>query len=289
MTPPLRTTSKKPSAGSRRLLATSVWVALASLVVACGAEESDGDGPDAESRSEPPGLQLVAIGDSIPYNAPTDCPGCTGFVESYAAQVEEATGQAVQVTNRSEHTGLQVEGLVASLDASADHLREADVILVGIAHNSTELASDMPCGAPLGANDLPEWSEVDRQCAVAAAKKYRPVFAKLFADVAALREGSPTILRAVNRYNDFLGWEEGNLTPGEDRRTKVVLDAWNGMLCETATSAGFGCADIYAAFNGPDGLDPSGELLANDYTHPSQKGNDLITSVLTEMGFEPLA
>ena len=43
----------------------------------------------------------------------------------------------------------------------------------------------------------------------------------------------------------------------------------NAMLCAAAEGNGFGCADIYRAFNGPDGVKPSGDLLAEDYTHPS--------------------
>jgi len=44
------------------------------------------------------------------------------------------------------------------------------------------------------------------------------------------------------------------------------------MLCQTAEQDGFHCADTYHAFNGPDGSKASGELLAEDYTHPSDNG-----------------
>lgn len=93
----------------------------------------------------------------------------------------------------------------------------------------------------------------------------------------------------INRYNDWIGWEEGSLGPAEDRKTKIFLDARNAMLCEAAGASGFICADIYEAFNGPDGLRPSGELLAADQTHPSNEGNALIADVLADLGFAPLA
>jgi hypothetical protein len=41
------------------------------------------------------------------------------------------------------------------------------------------------------------------------------------------------------------------------------------MLCNSAKAHGFGCADIAKAFNGPDGMRPSGNLLAADYTATS--------------------
>jgi hypothetical protein len=61
------------------------------------------------------------------------------------------------------------------------------------------------------------------------------------------------------------------------------------MICERAKAHGFGCADLSRAFNGPDGLRPSGELLAADYTHPSDQGNQVITRVLADPGYSPLA
>jgi len=49
------------------------------------------------------------------------------------------------------------------------------------------------------------------------------------------------------------------------------------------------CADLYHAFNGPDGSKDAGDLLAGDHTHPSEKGNDLIATLLVDEGFAPLA
>ena len=60
------------------------------------------------------------------------------------------------------------------------------------------------------------------------------------------------------------------------------------MICQTATSNGFTCADIYHAFNGPDGRMPAGNLLAQDTVHPSDKGNEVISQVLTDLGYAPL-
>jgi hypothetical protein len=64
---------------------------------------------------------------------------------------------------------------------------------------------------------------------------------------------------------------------------------WDAVLCAAATAKGFGCADVSTAFNGPDGLKPSGDLLAAHYTQPSDKGNALIADVLVAMGFDPLS
>ena len=60
------------------------------------------------------------------------------------------------------------------------------------------------------------------------------------------------------------------------------------MICKAAQANGFTCADIYNTFNGPDGLTPSGDLLAMDNTHPSNKGNEVIARTLADLGFAPL-
>jgi hypothetical protein len=111
----------------------------------------------------------------------------------------------------------------------------------------------------------------------------------LFSRVSDLRKGQPTILRTINRYSDWIGWREARLTPEQENRTTIILDAWNEMLCSAAEKHGFACIDIYHAFNGQDGSNPAGDLLAMDYTHPSDKGNVLIAELLASQGFAPLA
>lgn len=118
---------------------------------------------------------------------------------------------------------------------------------------------------------MPDWSRVDAACAAASTVKYRPQFDQLFSQISASREGKPTILRTINRYNDVIGWPEGHLTPVQDEQTTMLLDAWNPMLCGSAETRGLTCVDVYDAFNGPDGSRPSADLLAKDYTHPPTK------------------
>jgi lysophospholipase L1-like esterase len=242
-----------------------------------------------ESASPPAaeaGLKLVAIGDSIPYNSSEDCPGCTGFVDRLATAVGESEGEEVEVDNLSEHNGLTLEMLMDELDSFSEDLADADVILVGIAHNSIELASYTPCGTPADENELPDWSVMTEKCARASAEKYRPIYDELFGTIAGLRQGKPTLLRTVNRYNDWIGYTEIEFTPEVDRKTAMFIRYWNDMLCASAEAHGFGCADLSTAFNGKDGMRPSGDLLGGDYTHPSEKGNELIAQVLTAMGIE---
>jgi lysophospholipase L1-like esterase len=289
----------RPRPGSpRRIVRRCVKViagfALLTLA-ACSTTGSPAGGgsatpPSGHSASSAgrPGLSLVAIGDSIPYNSPDDCPGCTGFVDQYAKAVEKATGQHVTVQNLSQHTGLTLPQLLGELGSFKQPLSAADVILVGIAHNSFELNADAPCGRPV-INQTPVWSVVNARCAAKSAAKYQPMYQKLYSQITAWRDGKPTILRTINRYNDWIGFADAHLTHAQDLKTKTMLDAWDKMLCSTATANGFACADIYHAFNGPAGTKAAAGLLGPDYTHPSQLGNDTIASVLEAPGYAPLA
>lgn len=281
---------------ARTSLALALALALL-LVSGCGWAGTEGGAdpgtgapadPAPTSLASEEGLKLVVIGGSIPANAPEDCPGCTGFADLYGQELERATGAAVEVLNFSVETDVTVQRLLDGLPSLAEYLVEADAVIVSVAHGSSELASDQPCGVPLTAAGFPRWDAVDAECAAAAAARSRPLYERLFQRVAATRAGQPTILLTMNRYNDWIGYRAAHLSADEEQRTKVVLDAWNSMVCEAAETHGFACADIYSAFNGTDGLRPSGRLLAKDYTHPSQQGNDLIARVLVDLGFDPL-
>ncbi|HET9907394.1 MAG TPA: GDSL-type esterase/lipase family protein [Anaerolineales bacterium] len=236
-----------------------------------------------------PHWNLVVVGDSIPYNSPNDCPGCTSFVDRYAEAITVATGKAVKVQNLSTHTGLQIDGLLQMLASSKmqESIANADIIIVGIAHNDAAMNSnDDLCDGPNG--DNPDWSKYNAECAIASAELFQPKFESVYSQIVALRDGKPTIFRTINRYNDWNGWPGHDLSPEGIKATKEVIDAWNEMICKAAEDNGFVCADIYSEFNGSDGLTPSGDLVARDYTHPSDKGNEVIAQVLTEIGFAPL-
>jgi hypothetical protein len=215
---------------------------------------------------------LVVVGDSIPYNHPKDCPGCAGVAARYAAAIETATGRDVRLTNLSEYTGLRVEGLLAELESDAvrrSAIAGADIVLITIAHNNVV---------------CPDW-DLDRAACATLAEQYRSTYSQVFAAVVALRAGRSTAFRTVNRYNDVT---RPGATEGEAAGSKLILDAWNEMVCAEAMARGFLCADIYSTFNGPDGLTPSGALLAKDYTHPSDLGGERIVGALDGLGYAPL-
>ena len=232
---------------------------------------------------------LVAVGDSIPFNSAEDCQGCTGFVDRYGAAIPAATGHPVDVDNLSKHTGLQVDGLLDDLESDQflrDALAGADIIVVGIAHNDAPWGrNDDPCDGPNG--DYIDWSKYDPTCAAAAAEVFRPKYESVYAQIVALRDGKPTIFRTINRYNDWIGWTEGNVPPEGVEATRPVVDAWSTTICED-TSQWLHLRRHLPRHQRPDGLTPALDLRAPDYIHPSDKGNEVIAAVLADLGYAPL-
>ena len=260
--------------------------------------------PATQSAEEDAPWRVVAIGDSIPFNSPDDCPGCTGFVDGYAARLQEATGHAVVATNLSQHNGLQASGLSAELDTDTsrrDAIAGADIVIVSIGHNDTPWnATDDACDGPALwdgtlTSNIPSAKKYTEACAQATAAAYEPLLTSIYKRIVELRAGKPTVFLALNTYNDFLGWcelrgcgGEAVVPPEIDRAVRIALEPWNKMTCDTAAAQGLVCADVYHLFGGPDAMKPSGDLLGVDYTHPSQAGNDLIADYLVSLGYAPL-
>lgn len=270
-----------------------LWVGMA--LMCASAYPALAQSPSPAAGSSPfDGLSLVVVGDSIPFNSPDDCPGCTGFVDQYAAALGSSTGRSVAVHNLSEHTGLQTAGLLSELrddPVRRDALAGADVIIVSIGHNDTPWnRADDPCDGNSEIKVATDFAGYPPGCATASADMLAADWASVFTEIAGLREGRPTVAIALNVYNDWLGWpvDPSWASPVVVDATSSVIDVWDAGICGAATASGFVCADIYRAFNGPDGTTPAGPLLAGDYTHPSQAGNDLITKVLVDAGQAPV-
>jgi lysophospholipase L1-like esterase len=274
--------------GSGAVLAALI---VAALMTGCAGSASATTAPaqlavqSSHSRST---LSLVVVGDSIPFNSPDDCPGCTGFVERYASAAASALHRRVRVTNLSQHTGLTLPQLLDELSDFKKQLSEADIVVVGIAANSFELNAEKPCGAPV-VNDEPDWPKLTAACSARSVRTYRPQFDRLYSTIRGWRHGHPTAFRTIDRYDDWSGWAAHPISTAAQAEVRLFLNDWDRMIQDSARSNGFVCVDLHAAFNGRDGRRASGALLADDYTHPSDSGNALIAKVLTRQGFPELS
>jgi lysophospholipase L1-like esterase len=234
---------------------------------------------------------VAAFGDSIAGEPGAICPDCTPFVNRYGEALAAATGQTVAVRNVGQPS-LRVEQLLRDLadgSTTADAAASADAIIVAVGNSDAPWnITDDACDGEATAVDQVPWEKYTDVCMSAEVERFRPSFEAVFRRLVELRAGQPTIYRAVDRYNDCIGFEGGEVPPDAVEVSIAYNDAWNSMICETAEANGFGCARISTAFNGEDGRTASGDLLAPDYIHPSDTGHERIAEVLVALGFAPL-
>jgi lysophospholipase L1-like esterase len=289
-----------------RILSFLLPVLVVLLLAACSDPEPSADptGATSESGSEaaapsdaPPGFVLVAIGDSIPYNLEGDCPGCTGFVDSYAGALEDEVGEPVAVLNRSRHDGARTIDIVEQLQSDDGLLAElatADVIVMSVGFNDQPPYADAHDGCPEPVTDSdPLSTAVERaaatshDCIDTVVQAIRGQIAEVFAG---LRVQAPdAAIGALTAYDSWLGWSELDAVDKGTRKelyaaVRYWMHEWRDALCDEAEAVGAVCVDVYTAFNGPDGDQPPADFVAADHTHPSQVGNDVIRDLLIGAG-----
>ena len=244
--------------------------------------------PGQVAGASPPGLHLIVIGDSIPYGQ-GDCGYCTPFIELFGRALSRATGRRVSVANWADHTGIDSADLLHHLkDVSTlrQAVKRADGIVVTIGHNDPPWNNEHdPCDGNRTAPDV-DWTKYDTACVAATAKVYRANLRGILRAVRALRQGKTTLVRVTDDYNDITG--DPSLPRSAGSRAKLWYDTYSAITCKVAHAYGAMCIDTYHAFNGADGTQDAGRLLASDHTHPNAQGHQLIARLLIRAGFRPI-
>jgi lysophospholipase L1-like esterase len=256
----------------------------------------------ATVASDPPAeFVLLALGDSIPYNSPDDCPGCTGFVDSYGEALEAELGRPVTVLNRSRHDGAgtgQIQEQLQSDEALLAELVDADVVVMSVGFNDGPPFVYAPDGCPLspsGSASALEWAEAGaattHECIDSVVQLLRSQVADVYAGIRAAAPGAA--IGVLTPYDSWRGWPEfdqvdQSTVSGMYDAVSYYLQTWRLALCEEAEAVGAVCVDVYSAFNGADGTEPPGSHVAADYAHPSQEGNDRIRDLLVEASLTDL-
>jgi hypothetical protein len=278
------------STSRRSLLFLVVSTAVVATLASCASDESGSDEPVA-ADTVADSLAVVVIGDSIPNNAPGDCPGCTGFADAYATALEESVGATVTLDNESRHDGAQthdIEEQLASSDLD-DTLEPAGVVLVSIGFNDQPpySQSGQPCNAVVNSDEeaIQAVAATTEECVDEVTDTVQREASSVLSQV---RDKAPdATIAALVPYDSWRGWSALTDRPEKEvaKITTIVtyaLDQWRTALCEEVEAVEGTCVDVYRQFNGLDGARAAGDLLAEDHTHPSQLGNDAILALLLE-------
>jgi lysophospholipase L1-like esterase len=233
-------------------------------------------------------LDLVAVGDSLPFGQ-QDCGFCATFVDQFGKALGRATGAKVNVSNLSEHTGIDSADLRMELTASKalrTAIAGAEAITVTIGHNDPPWnRDDDPCDGAGGYPDA-NWSKYDASCVRQTTATYASNLEAILREIRALRTGKPTLLRVTNDYDDLIG--DPVVPKSAYAIAKPFFDTDGMATCRIAKKYKAVCIDTYHAFNGAGGTRDAGALLAGDHTHPSARGHALIARLLSKAGYAPL-
>ncbi len=248
--------------------------------------------PDsAQTATTGVGVDVVVMGDSL-INPRDVCPGCAGFVRQYADHVGEAL--AVPATAYTIPAGgvPDLEATLASDDGARSLVADAEVVVIEVGFNNAlpDPETGIGCSGSMASGYVTWLFTTTPECLAQGVDTYGQLYDQIFASISELRGGQPTVLIVTNTI-------DGNIDPTTDGLLAIAAsdqadevkawtvsayDRWNEMVGQRAEAAGFTVVDLYHAFNGPAGDQPSGPLSV-DGAHPSQEGHDRIAQLLAEV------
>jgi lysophospholipase L1-like esterase len=114
---------------------------------------------------------------------------------------------------------------------------------------------------------------------------YGDVLDQIWAEIWALREGQPTILRTHDFWNPFIApWREAGIEPECTANWEVLSQ----VIRKAAGANGVGVAAVFDVFNGPEHDEDPREKgwIDEDGAHPSDEGRAVVADALAAVGFE---
>ncbi len=235
----------------------------------------------------PASWDYVALGDSLA----TGFGAFKGYVPRYDAYIETDTGVAVTRTNLGQNgwTSSQLLSALRNDPTFRRATREAEIVTWNIGGNDLRAARKSYKQGTCGGFD-------NQDCLRAGVAKLKTNWDDIRAEVLELRSTGNTIVRTMDIYNPYV-------------RTDIVSDTWqndggmndfdvfkryvdevNYHIATTSYAKGVPYAQVYLAFNGPNGdEDPKSKgYLSFDGFHPNDTGHRIIAGELRMLGYAPL-
>jgi lysophospholipase L1-like esterase len=241
----------------------------------------------AAPRVEAQTAVYTALGDSLAFGA-FALPG-DGYVPVYGRLIEGDTGVDVNVVNLG-IPGWKSGDLLGAIRGNIllrIFVATSTIVTVDIGGNdllsTRNTYKDRTCG---GADN--------QDCLRAGLATFRTNWNAILAEVLSLRGTGNTIIRTMDIYNPFVNEDRTQDTwpndQGNDLQVfKPYLDAFNNHIAMTSTARNIPYAQVYQAFNGPNGdVDPSDlGLLSFDGLHPNGRGHRRIAELFRGLGYSP--
>jgi len=228
--------------------------------------------PTPGAAEEVPMWDYVVLGASLDGWKP-------GYADPYAAHIEADLGVKVTVHRR----------WIAALDSASllNQLRRTEPVRDLL--REAEVVTFTSCPADLFVLTVTDYQaghcggEDNLDCFREAVGAFPANFDAIIAELLTLC-GPDTIIRTLTVYDCFyhrhVYGSQDDLSP--------FYRAMNEHIIKGASENNIPVADVYFAFNGPDGHeDPVAKGYLLDNRHPNAEGYAVITRLLHELGYEP--
>jgi hypothetical protein len=170
------------------------------------------------------------------------------------------------------------------LDKLRERIADSEVIVIyGNPEDSLDPSNpfDFNCGTSFSQCYV-------NNCSMDSFSKYIADLKEIYTIIFEIRQGKPTIIRAIDAYNPRL---VSACQP--DGAFDVCVECWetyNKAIHQAADEMGVPIANVFDAWNGKDHLD---DPVAKGYTqedkiHPSVEGATVIAQLLRDLGYEPI-
>ena len=170
------------------------------------------------------------------------------------------------------------------LDRMREYVREAEVIV--IYGNPEQSVSD---NNPWDWNCGQDFSKCYvNACEMDTFKKYIEDLKEIYSIIFSLREGKPTIIRAIDAYNPRL---VSQCTPdGLFDECRQCWENYNDAIHQAADEMGVPVANVFDAWNGLDHTeDPNDKgYTQSDKAHANKAGATVIAELLRDLGYETI-
>lgn len=217
-----------------------------------------------------------------------------GVADRFAENIERNTGKMVRVHSYA-IGGLQALTILNTLRTAPEEVPAGTY--AGLHAAIAEAEVIVFFGNPRGPADQGgvNWngiescfgSSVPSDCSPEFYAPYTENLKAVYEEILALRDGKPTIIRAVDFYNPLISVHR---TKNVDVECTACWETFNSAVRQAADAYNIPLVSVYDAFNGPNHDEDPVEkgYIGPDGIHASAEGQQVIADILSEAGYEPI-
>lgn len=216
-----------------------------------------------------------------------------GVAEKFANNIERDTGRTVRVHNYAIDS-LRALRVLNELQSDPETVsKEFETLRADIAEAEVIVFFGNPRGDSSeggvtgGMEKCIGGTEAPDDCTPELYEPYIENLKAIYDEILALREGKPTIIRAVDFYNPIISKHRANNIEVECTQ---CFEIFNSAVRQAAEAYNIPLISVYDAFNGSNhDEDPKEKgYIGSDGIHASEQGRQVIADLLSEAGYEPI-